>query len=139
MTPKNIRLGAGEMYFNTPDGFVPLGDVQEVELTEEPELDILGNQPRIIVPPTREFTATVTLTEEASEALRKLMAPLEEAVAAFKRIWETIKALPLPSRRVVHLATRHGSPRVRKKNHRRIERYYIKLTKGRGSDERNPL
>jgi hypothetical protein len=61
------------------------------------------------------------------------MAPLEEAVVAFKRMWETVKALPLPSRRVVHLATRHGSPRVRKKNRKRIERYYIKLTKGEGT------
>ena len=138
MPPKNITLGSGKMYFNTPDGFVPLGDVQEVELTEEPELDILGNKPRIIVPASREFTATVTLTEEASEALRKFMAPIEEAVVAFKRMWKTVKALPLPSRRVVHLATRHGSPRVRKKNRRRIERYYIKLTKGRDSDESTP-
>ena len=126
MPPKNsIKLGRGQMYVSTPEGLKPLGEIQEVELTEESELDILGNTPRYIVPQSAEFTVEVTLTAEASEALRKLAATAEAAWSAFKRIVETIKDMVdnYPNRRVVYLAA-HGKPKTRKKNVKRIVRYY---------------
>lgn len=132
MPPKdNIQLGPGKMYFNTPDGIVPLGDVQEVTLEPvEDELDINGDPlPRIIAEP-QGFTGTITLTEEAAEAFRKIAAIAEAAWRVLKQVIETFKEMvdTCPNRRVVHLAM-HGSPRVRKKNIKRIVRYYKKMRK----------
>lgn len=124
-----IPLDPGKMYFNTPDGLVPLGDVQEVEITEETDLDILGRPgPVRIVQPEQEFTASITLNEEATEALRRLKKTVEKA---WKVITDVMARLVMmldnyPNRCVVHLARHHRDPLVRKKNAKRIARYYKK-------------
>ena len=137
MTPKNsIRLDPGKMYFSTPEGLKPLGEVQEVEITEEhPELDIEGRTPLRIVQEPAEFTASITLTDESAEALRNLTATAEAAWRVFKQTMELVKKMcdVYPHRRSKYLAAHHGDPLVRKKNVKRITRYYKKLTKG-GAD-----
>ena len=130
MPPKDsIRLDSGTIYFNTPEGLKPLGGVQSVEITEEPpELDIYGDKPAILVPQSGEITGTITLTAEASEALSTLAAKVEAAYSLFNQILKNIKEMcdVYPYRRSKHLAA-HGSPRVCKKNAKRIARYYKKL------------
>ena len=119
MPPKdNITLGPGTMYFNTPEGLQPLGEVQEVEFTEEAELDILGNKPRVIVPERAELSATITMPARTMERLIEA-----ERRALFLEVWRGL-CKEYPSRRVVHLANHHGNPRTRIKNMKRIFRYY---------------
>lgn len=119
MPPKdNIILGPGTLFFNGPKGLQPLGEVQEVEITEETELDVLGDVPRVIVPQKAEFSASITVPAET----------LERSIEAEKRVrflayWEGL-CERYPNRRVVHLATHHGNPRTRIKNTKRIFRYY---------------
>lgn len=133
MPPKNsIQLGPGKMYFSTPEGLKPLGEVQEVELTEEPpELDIEGRTPVRIVQDPTEFSASITLTEETSKALRKIVAEAEAAFIIIRKVLEIVKEMfdSCPNRRVVHLAIRHRDPLVRKKNLKRVARYHRRLTR----------
>lgn len=119
MPPKNnITLGPGTMYFNGPEGLQPLGEVQEIEFTEEAKPGILGNEPRVIVPMQAEFSATITAPAETWERLFEA-----ERRARFALYWKFM-CDNHPSRRVVHLANHHGNPRTRKKNIKRICRYY---------------
>lgn len=109
------------MYFSTPEGLKPLGEVQAVEITEEHELDILGEPTVRIVQPQQEFTAEITVSQETMEELRRTMidAMVKSQIAYMLNNY--------PNRRVVHLA-RYGNPKLSKKNWKRIARYYnIKL------------
>ena len=119
MPPKdNITLGPGTLFFNGPEGLQPLGEVQEVEFTEETELDILGEEPRTIVPIRAEFSATITAPAETHKRMIEA-----ERRALFLEYWRSL-CDNYPSRRVVHLANHHGNPRTRIKNMKRIFRYY---------------
>lgn len=119
MSPKNnISLGPGTMYFDGPEGLQPLGEVQEIEFTEEPELEIVGDIPLTIVQKSAEFSATITAPAETWERLFEA-----ERRARFALYWKFM-CDNYPSRRVVHLANHHGNPRTRIKNTKRICRYY---------------
>jgi hypothetical protein len=119
MPPKdNITLGPGTLFFNGPEGVQPLGEVQEVEITEETELDVLGEEPRTIVPMRTEFSASITVPAETLERLIEA-----EKRVRFLAYWAEL-CERYPNRRVVHLATHHGNPRTRIKNMKRIFRYY---------------
>ena len=116
MPPKNnITFGPGTLYFNTPEGPHPLGEVQEVTITEEePELDILGNKPRVICQKANELTAELTLSPETSEYIKTIIATAQLAARVIKLFQS------YPNGRVKHLALHHKKVRVRKKNMRRI-------------------
>lgn len=123
MPTKNepITLGPGTVYIGSADGgeLTLLGSVQEIEYTEEPEIDILGDtEPKRIVAPPAEFTLTATLTPENWERLKHdaLMSEIRRRV---RELWREMCAL-YPNRRVVHLANHHRDPLVRKKNVKRI-------------------
>lgn len=122
----NITLGPGALYFNSPDGLQPLGEmIQEVTITEEPqELDIFGDAPKYIVPQSGEFTAELTLTPSGQEFLTNLTKSVQTAWDLIVRIvalWQSY-----PNRRVKHLAIYAKKPRTRKKNMRRIGRELLK-------------
>lgn len=119
MPPKdNITLSSGTLYFNSPEGLQPLGEVREIEFTEEAELDILGNTPKTIVPMQAKLSATITVPTETWERLIDA-----DRGARFALYWKFM-CDNYPSRRVVHLANHHGNPRTSKKNMKRICRYY---------------
>lgn len=124
MPPKNsIRLDAGTLYFNTTEGPVPFcTGVQEASLEiEEPELDIFADdKARIITAPPQEFTSSIRLTDEGTEMMRRMIEGLKLLALAKTMLY------CYPSRRVGHLAIHHGKERVRKKNLKRIVRYYKK-------------
>lgn len=125
MPPKNnITLGPGAMYFNIPEGLQPLGEVQEIEITEEePTPDILGNAPRIICPEAGEFTAELTLSPEA---YKNYMAAVS-AAQIITRVIELWKSYP--NGRVKHLALYAKKRRTRKKNMRRLARELLRRYK----------
>lgn len=127
MPPKDnpITLGPGAVYFESGDGELsPLGTVQELEYTEESEIDIYGDQKRIVAQQTGEFTLTVNLGPEDWERLKALR--LKQML---RDLWEKMCGL-YPNRRVVHLANCHRDPLVRKKNVKRIlSCFYIEPTK----------
>ena len=127
MTPKNsIQLDTGKMCFGAPEGCPPLPQMYEVEDIEiEEEAPLPKENPYIKAAEEASLTGTINIeTEEAREALRKLTAIVEAALRVFSIMWETIKNAP--NRRVIHLAA-HGSPRVRKKNVKRLVRHYWRL------------
>lgn len=119
MPPKNYELGSGTLYFQTPEGLSPLGEVESVEITEErPELDILGEPPKYITQSSQEFTATITLTPETARfIIRRLSDTMWEIAKVIKGFWDET------SPRVRHLIL-HGKPRTRKKNINRALREY---------------
>lgn len=82
--------------------------------------------------PTK-FCGTIEVlevTEDTKEALRNLSEMAEAMGRVFEQVMKVVKKMvgTCPNRRVVYLAT-HGSPRVRKKNTKRIVRYYKKHLK----------
>lgn len=91
----------------------------------------VADTPRRIVQPAPEFTASVTLTEEAAETLRKFAAAIEAVVPVIKHAMKIVKEMmdSCPNRRVVHLALRHRDPLVRKKNMKRLMRITLKTLK----------
>lgn len=118
----NITLGPGTLFFNGPEGLQPLGEVQEVEITEETELDVLGDVPRVIVPQKAELSLTINADCQA------ILDKLAEAAKAWIILWETLG--PMLDRlakdprtpKLVHL-TKHGkNRRIRKKNAKRLVR-----------------
>lgn len=127
MPPKDnpITLGPGTVCFESGDGELsPLGTVQELEYTEESEIDIYGDQKRIVVPQTGEFTLTVNLSPEQYERMKG-----NALKQMLRNLWREMCAL-YPNRRVVHLANHHRDPLVRKKNVKRIlSCFYIETTK----------
>jgi hypothetical protein len=121
-TKDDITLGPGTLYFISPEGLQPLGEVQAIEFTEEAELDILGDKPKLITSAQAEFSATITAPAETWERL------FEAERRARRALYWEFMCDNYPSRRVVHLAKYHGNPRTRKKNIKRICHYYnIKL------------
>lgn len=139
MPTNDTKIGRmnGRHLILTEDGYQPLNGIKEVEITEEPpELDIDGRLPCRIVPEPTKFSGSIELTEEASDALRSLAVIAEAVEHVFKQVMKVLKKMvdTCPNRRVVHLA-KHGSPRVRKKNAKRLVRYYAKLLKRKGDPE----
>lgn len=126
---KPLDLNLGTLYIaQEGEAPLPIDGIQEVTLDSEGE----PMEPCIVKPETLEsatFTGTIELTEEASEKLRQLAATVEALWPVIKQALESVKEMMdfCPNRRVVHLAIRHGDPLVRKKNLKRIERYYKKM------------
>lgn len=121
MPPKdNITLGPGTMYFNTPEGLQPLGEVQEVELTEEAETFADTQEP--IVKATDPGEINLTINADC----RAILDGLRLCREAWDRIWEVLK--PMFDRlakdprtpRLVHLAKHGKNHRIRKKNAKRL-------------------
>ena len=120
-----------DLYFNTPDGFVPLGDVQEVMQTPDTDLNDIkepGAYSIVGVDLAKEasFTAPITITGEAAKILNELTQAwanihdlLSLKLAAIKTAIDSGQ-----HRRVVHLALYHRDTLVRKKNMKRLIRYY---------------
>ena len=118
----------GRAFVLTEDGYQPLPYLYEVEeeLEEEPTPWPKENPHIIKAADEASFTCEINspglaaflnshLTPEV-----KLLAKMIDVIADALRKY--------PNRRVLHLAT-HGSPRVRKKNVKRLVRYYKKLRK----------
>lgn len=127
MPPKNnITLGPGTMYFNSPEGLQPLGEVQEIEFTEEAETFAKDQEPIIKAADQGEIKLTINADCKA------ILDGLAAAAKAWDRLWETLK--PMLDRlakdprtpRLTHLAKYGKNHRIRKKNAKRL----YKIAKG---------
>ena len=121
MPPKdNITLGPGTMYFNGPEGLQPLGEVQEVEFTEEAETFAEDQEP--IVKAVN--SGMVTLTMNAN--FKAFLAGLDKAREAWNRLVETLQPMLVRAAkdprtpRLRHLARYGKNRRIRKKNAKRL-------------------
>jgi hypothetical protein len=130
MPPKDsIRLDPGKMCFVAPEDCSPLPNLYEMEEIEtEEDAPWPKVNPYIKAAEEASITCVTTLTEETREALRTLTATVEAVIHVASQVWGITKKMfeSCPSRRVVHLVT-HGSPRVRKKNVKRLVRYYRRM------------
>lgn len=118
-------LGPGTVYIGSGDGgeLTPLGHIQEAEITEESEIDILGDmKPKRIVATPPAFTLTAHINPEDWERMQHI-ALMAEIRWRVRKLWEEMCAL-YPNRRVVHLANHHRDRLVRKKNIKRIQSYF---------------
>jgi hypothetical protein len=126
----SIRLDPGKMCFVVPEDCPPLPNLYETEEIETEEEALWPKEnPYIKAAEEASFTGTINIeTEEAREAMRKVTAIAEAAARVFSQVWETVKKMvdSCTNRRVLYLAT-HGSPRVRKKNVKRLVRYYRRM------------
>lgn len=123
MPPKdNITLGPGTMYFNSPEGLQPLGEVQEIEFTEEAETFADTREPIVKAADQGEINLTINADCQA------ILAGLDAAAKAWDRLWEGLK--PMLDRlakdpktpRLMHLARYGKNKRIRKKNAKRLVR-----------------
>lgn len=119
MPTGNIKLGAGTLYYIDPvtNEKTPLGEIKEVEATmEEPQTD--GQVLKLA-----DAMAEVAVTAEvaAGALLRAYNALWNIGVAVW---WARTNRT-----RLLHLAWRSKSERVRKKNTRRILREYEQARK----------
>lgn len=130
MASKDFKIGRmnGRYFVLTEKGYQPLGDLQEVEITEEtPELDPPGvNRPRMVCPSESKLQVTLTVTV-ADEQIRRLV--------AIERLWSAVyRAATLyasyPGGKVKHLALYAKKRRTRKKNMRRIRKELLKRNYG---------
>jgi hypothetical protein len=124
MPPKdNITLGPGTLYFNGPEGLQPLGEVQEVELTEEAETFADTQEPIVKATDPGEITFTV---EDLNGAFKALSDTATAIIKAWNKLWEALT--PMLDRaakdprtpRLAHLAKHGKNRRIRKKNAKRL-------------------
>lgn len=124
----NITLGPGTLYFNGPEGMQPLGEVQEVEITEEAETFAEDQEPIIKAADSGELSFTATLNADDQAILDKLA----EEAKAWNLLWETLG--PIFDRlakdprtpKLVHLVKHGKNRRIRKKNAKRL----VQIMKG---------
>lgn len=124
MPPKdNITLGPGTLYFNSPEGLQPLGEVQEVEFTEEADTFAEDQEPIIKAGDSGELTGTL---EDVSGAFKSLCWVIKTMVDAWNKMWRVLQ--PMFDRvakdprtpRLMHLARYGKNKRIRKKNAKRL-------------------
>lgn len=130
MPPKdNITLGPGTLYFNSPEGLQPLGEIKDIEFTEEAETFAEDHEPIVKMVDSAEVTLTVETTNEAFKALAHATAIMMEA---WNKMWETLKPMveryaqdPKKYSRITHLAKHGKNKRIRKKNAKRLAQLLI--------------
>ena len=119
MPPKDIKIGRmnGRYVVHHGDRYQPLPHIYEVEEElEEEEAPWPKVNPHI----KRAVDAFCEVVPQIVQAIVEVLPVIIEATA------DVLKKYP--NRRVVHLAL-HGKPRTRKKNWKRILRYYKKMRK----------
>ena len=131
MPPKDIKAGRmnGRYAIFTESGYQPLGEVQEVEITEETATFADTQEPIIKAANPGELTGTL---KGLSGAFTSLSEATEIIVDAWNRLWETLN--PMLARlakdprtpKLVHLAKHGKNRRIRKKNAKRL----IRIMKG---------
>ena len=128
MPPKDVKIGRmnGRYFVHHGDRYQPLPHIYEVEeeIEEEP-MPWPKENPHLI-----------------KRAVDAFCEAIPQIVQAFVDVLPIIKAFAdeftkYPNRRVLHLATRHPDPLVRKKNMKRIARYYRRRNAIRGREERS--
>lgn len=127
MPYKYIPLGPGTLYFNTPEGPQRLGEVKEIEFTEEdPEqLSILG-EPNKKTLVSAVGSGEITLTVELHEAFRALLDIIEAEAQTWGTVWNALKSMleraakDPRTPRLRHLAQHSKNKRIRKKNAKRL-------------------
>ena len=127
MPPKNnITLGPGTMYFNSPEGLQPLGEVQEIELTEEAETFAENQEPIVKAVDIGEVTSH--LLEDPNGTFRDFLGSVAIMVDVWNQLW--VMLTPMLDRvakdprspRLMHLARYGKNHRIRKKNAKRLVR-----------------
>lgn len=126
MPPKDTKIGRmnGRLFIPTENGYRPLGEVQEVELTEEAETFAEDQEPIIKAADSGELSFTATLNADCQAILDKLA----EGAKAWNLLWETLG--PIFDRlakdprtpKLVHLVKHGKNRRIRKKNAKRLVR-----------------
>lgn len=126
MPPENnMTLGPGTLYFNTPEGLQPLGEVQEVELTEEAEAFADTQEPIVTAIESGELTGSL---EDLNGAFKALIDIVIATMHAWNQIWEALNpmfdivAKDPRTPRLMHLARYGKNHRIRKKNAKRLVR-----------------
>ena len=127
MPPKNnITLGPGTMYFNSPEGLQPLGEVQEIELTEEAETFAEDQEPIVKAVDIGEVTSH--LLEDPNGTSRDFLGAVAIMVDVWNQLWVMLTpmldlvAKDPRSPRLMHLARYGKNHRIRKKNAKRLVR-----------------
>lgn len=119
MPPKDIEIGRrnGRLFVYTEEGYQPLPHIYEVEeeLEEEEE-----PWPKVNPHIKRAVDAFCEVAPQIVQAIVEVLPVIIEATADVLKTY--------PNHRVTHLAL-HGKPRTRKKNWKRILRYYKKMRK----------
>lgn len=153
MTPKNIKLGPGTVYFHTPDGLHPLAPLSEAQVVEAEETEWADEtkwpkaNPYIKTAQEATFTAELKISPDiakaftalseacgqTAEALVKFVRAAVDYVAAVARGADTAQllkaakvqaALGEAPPRVRHLAQHGKKIRTQKKNINRALRDY---------------
>lgn len=120
---ENITLGPGTLYFNSPEGPQPIGEVQDVGFTEEAEAFADTQEPIIKATDSEEISFTL---EEASGAFKALSDSAAAVVNAWFQLWSALwpmieRAAKDPrTRKLIHLAKHGKNKRIRKKNAKRL-------------------
>lgn len=74
MPPKDIKLGPGTVYFQTPEGLQPLGAITEATVVEPEETEWAEEGPAVIkaAPEDATFTAEVQISPDVAKAFTAL-------------------------------------------------------------------
>jgi hypothetical protein len=156
MPPKDIKLGPGTVYFQTPEGPQPLGSITEATAIEAEETEWAEDHPAAIKAAPKEatftaemkispdvakaFTALGEACKQAAEALGKAVRAAADCVVAMARgidiaqllkaakVQEALKEAPP---RVRHLAQHGKKYRTCKKNINRALREYQRRSRKR--------
>lgn len=123
MPPKDTKIGRmnGRLFVHTEEGYQPLPHIYEVEeevAEEEPPW------PKVNPYTKRAVEAFCEVIPQIVQAIVEVLPFIIEATADALKKYQKY-----PNRRVLRLALLHGDPLVRKKNTKRIARYYKKMRK----------
>ena len=148
MPPKNIELGPGTVYFDTPEGLQPLGSITEATAIEAEEPEWAEDHPKVIkaaqeatftaemkISPdvAKAFTAFGESCKQAAEALGRFIRAAVDCYVAIARgvdIAQVLKAAKVQAAlneappKVRHLALHGKRYRTKKKNINRALRDY---------------
>ena len=118
MGENNINLGAGTLYFKSPEGWEPLGEIGEV--TESDETIFAEDAEPVIKAVNSLHEVTLSLQMVGDTAARAAAAMRNSIFVAWERV-----ALNL-NKSVTHLARFGRTYRIRKKNRRRVQKMIMK-------------
>ena len=129
----NIKLGAGRIYYHTPEGLKPLRSIGEVEETTIVEL-CPKEYPYIKADDSATFSATISMQPQIAESFIKLGRASMRAAESLEVLsylsWQVVALyMRYPNGRVKHLALHAKKHRTRIKNMRRIGRELGRMKK----------
>lgn len=116
MGNNNIELGAGTLYFKTPEGWDPLGEIREVTESDE----------TIFAEDTEPVIKATNALHEVTLSLQMVGDSAAKATTMLRGIVETAYRLLELNKRVAHLSRYGRTYRIRKKNCRRLQKIIMK-------------